>query len=454
VLPHDRRCFALFVSAATSLVATTFNPPSNPDQVGVCLQHQLIISTVLMTPVAWLISSWVFPAEFAVSVVAVCTPFDVFLCLVAGLWSGLAIGLATDYYTSNLQPPVKELAENSKHAATNIIYGLALGYKSVIIPISCLSFTIFLAYTLAGMYGVALGAIGILSTLAVGLTIDAYGPICDNAGGIAEMSWMPMDVRDNKTDPLDAAGNTTAAIGKGFAIGSAAMVSLALFGAYVTVKLPEGATADVNVLDPVIFAGVLMGAMLPYWFTALTMKSVGKAAGEMVNEVMRQFTEKGLLKPENRDVKPDYARCVEISTVAALHEMIAPGILVMLSPLITGYLLGPRALAGLLVGILTSGVQVAISASNSGGAWDNAKKYVGGGGLSWMKDSKGNPVALKHSDYHKNTIIGDTVGDPLKDTSGPSINILVKLSAIISLVFATSMPNWNDSGYLLRALGM
>jgi inorganic pyrophosphatase len=434
----------LLVCAITSIPAVTFDVPNESSTVVVALKKQLIYSTVLMTPAAYFLAAMTFPSSFAVSVVEDCTPKDIWICVASGLWSGLFIGLATEYYTSNYHPPVIELAEQSERAANNIIFGLALGYKSVIVPVFCLAFTIYTSYSLAGMYGVACGALGILSTLATGLTIDAYGPICDNAGGIAEMSWMPEDVRDNKTDPLDAAGNTTAAIGKGFAIGSAAMVSLALFGAFVTVKLPKGAAPDVNVLDPVVFAGVLLGAMLPYWFSAMTMKSVGSAANLMSQEVYRQFRELKLLT--DKDAVPDYTACVAISTEASLKEMIPPGLLVMTTPLIVGYLLGPRALAGTLVGILTSGVQVAISASNSGGAWDNAKKHISSGSL----DESDGIKKGKGTEWHKSSIIGDTVGDPLKDTSGPAINILVKLSAIISLVFASSMPGWDQEGYLLR----
>jgi inorganic pyrophosphatase len=297
--------------------------------------------------------------------------------------------------------------------------------------------TIYLSYSLAGMYGIACAALGILSPLAIDLTIDAYGPICDNAGGIAEMSGMPEYVRE-RTDALDGAGNTTAAIGKGFAIGSAAFVSLALFGAFVTTVKLSG--IGVNILQPFVFAGLLVGAMLPYWFSAMTMKSVGTAAKEMVEEVRRQFREiDGLLERRN---KPEYARCVQISTRASLKEMVPPGALVMLTPLIVGFLFGVEALSGVLVGALVSGVQMAISSSNTGGAWDNAKKYIAAGGLG--------PDKRKKSPEHEAAIIGDTVGDPLKDTSGPSLNILIKLMAIISLVFAPAFPAVAKGGYLVQ----
>jgi len=305
-----------------------------------------------------------------------------------------------------------------------------LGYKSAIIPTICLAITIYIGYSLAGMYGIAMGALGILSTLPTGLTIDAYGPICDNAGGIAEMSGMGPQIRE-RTDALDAAGNTTAAIGKGFAIGSALFVSIALFGAFVTTK---GFTV-IDLLEPFIFAGLLIGAMLPYWFSAMTMKSVGKAALKMVDEVRRQFTE----HPEILEGKalPDYHQCVAISTKASLQEMILPGLLVLLTPLFVGFIFGVKALAGVLAGAIVSGVQLAVSMSNTGGAWDNAKKYIESGQFGGKK-----------SEPHKAAVIGDTVGDPLKDTSGPSLNILIKLMAIVSVVFARSFAGLNTGGFI------
>jgi len=352
----------------------------------------------------------------------------IFFCIACGLWSGCVIGFVTEYYTSNTYAPVQELAGACKTgAATNIIFGLALGYKSVIIPVFCLAVTIYVAYSLAGMFGIAVAALGILSTLPISLTIDAYGPICDNAGGIAEMAEMPPSVRE-KTDALDAAGNTTAAIGKGFAIASAALVSLALFGAYVTTA---NLSADgINILHPFEFSGLLVGAMLPYWFSAMTMKSVGQAALDMVKEVQRQIKEKpDILKGT---VAPDYEKCITISTDASLREMFPPGALVMFTPIVVGFLFGTRCLAGVLAGALVSGVQIAISASNTGGAWDNAKKYIEAGKMHGER---------KGGDVHKAAVIGDTVGDPLKDTSGPSLNILIKLMAIISLVFAAALPS-------------
>ena len=433
----------IVVCLITSLFATDCCLVAERSDVEESLKRQLLISTFLMTPLLFVICWVIFPTTFDVSTATDVKNWYIFFCVGMGLWSGLIIGLVTEYYTSCTYEPTIELANKSSGqggAPTNIIYGLALGYKSTIVPVFCLATSVYVCYSLAAMYGVACGAIGILSTLAIGLTIDAYGPICDNAGGICEMSEMPERVRE-VTDALDAAGNTTAAIGKGFAIGSAAMVALALFGAFVSLfETDNGTELSVNVLEAWVFAGLLVGAMLPYWFSAMTMKSVGEAAHEMAAEVERQFTELNLLN--NPDVEPEYKKCVEISTKASLKEMIAPGALVLLTPLITGYLFGVKCLAGLLVGALTSGVQMAISASNSGGAWDNAKKYVEG-----KRDKDGK--SQKGTAWHGACVIGDTVGDPMKDTSGPSLNILIKLTAITSVVFGPSMAkNWNDEGII------
>jgi H(+)-translocating pyrophosphatase len=422
----------ILVCMVTSFVASHIQTVRNLNGVEPVLKLQLLISTLLETPVIFLLSYYVLPDEFVVSGI-VTRNWKVFICIACGLWSGLVIGYTTEYFTSNTYKPVIEVAESCKTgAATNIIYGLALGYKSVIIPVFCIAISIYVGFRLAGMFGIACAALGILSTMSIGLTIDAYGPISDNAGGIAEMAHMGEEVRA-RTDALDAAGNTTAAIGKGFAIGSAALVSLALFGGYVTVSKFEN--ADISLQDPYVFAGLLVGAMLPYWFSALTMKSVGMAALAMVVEVRRQFNEiPGILSGEN---EPEYDKCIQISTDASLREMVAPGVLVMLTPIITGLLFGRRALAGLLAGSLVSGVQMAISASNTGGAWDNAKKYY-------------EKLGLKGTPEHKAAVVGDTVGDPLKDTSGPSLNILIKLMAIISLVFAPAFPAANEDGYLIK----
>jgi len=315
-----------------------------------------------------------------------------------------------------------------------VIKGLALGYMSNIIPIICLSVTVLLAFNWAAMYGVALAAIGMLGCLPVCLTIDGYGPISDNAGGIAEMCNLDKSVRVH-TDALDAAGNTTAAVGKGFAIGSACLVALALFGAYVTRVADVYPTAYmVNILEPYTFAGLLFGAMLPYAFSALTMSAVGTAAEEMIIEIRDQVPH---IKAKEEGY-PNHERCISISTTASLKKMVAPGAIVIVSPLAVGLFFGYSAVSGLLAGTIVSGIQIAFSASNTGGAWDNAKKYVEAGLLVRPADmiKEGMEARVRKGDVeHAAAVVGDTIGDPLKDTSGPSINILIKLSAITSLVF-------------------
>jgi H+-translocating diphosphatase len=436
-------CFPLLITSTgilvclvTSFVATHLILVKQKQDIEPSLKRQLLVSTILATPVHFVLCWYFLPSTISfVSTATNVKNWHVFICVAMGLWAGLLIGYITEYYTSHAYTPVREVSQSCESgAATNIIYGLAVGYKSVIIPAMALCATIYTSYTLAAMYGVAVSALGILSTLAIGLTIDAYGPICDNAGGIAEMAGMGPDVRA-RTDALDAAGNTTAAIGKGFAIGSAALVSLALFGGFLTITKLGTVLHPLDLLDGFVYAGLLFGAMLPYWFSAMTMKSVGKAALAMVQEVRDQFEKNpGILEGT---VKPDYSRCVDISTQASLRAMIPPGALVMLTPLIIGYLFGVKALAGVLAGSLVSGVQMAISSSNSGGAWDNAKKYIEEGHFGG-----------KGSETHKAAVVGDTVGDPLKDTSGPSLNILIKLMAIISLVFARSFASPNTGGLI------
>ncbi|MDO4176223.1 MAG: sodium-translocating pyrophosphatase [Bacillota bacterium] len=348
------------------------------------------------------------------------------IAIIAGLVVGVAIGKITEIYTSEDYKSVKKIAEQSQTgSATTIISGLGVGMMSTVWPIICISVGIFAAYfatetvgTGMGMYGIALAAVGMLSTTGMTVAVDAYGPVSDNAGGIAEMSELPESVR-NITDKLDAVGNTTAAIGKGFAIGSAALTALALFASYSAVT---GLTA-ISLLDPIVIIGLFIGAMLPFMFSAFTMNSVGRAANQMIEEVRRQFrSDEGILAGTS---KPDYAHCVDISTQAALKEMIVPGLMAIIAPLAVGIILGPHALGGMLAGALAAGVLLALMMANAGGAWDNAKKYVEGGAYGG-----------KGSETHKATVVGDTVGDPFKDTSGPSINILIKLMTIVSVVFA------------------
>ena len=339
--------------------------------------------------------------------------------IITGLLVGVLIGAVTEIYTSGDYRFVKKIAKQSETgSATTIISGLAVGMQSTAVPILLVCVGVLISNKLMGLYGIALAAVGMLSTTGITVAIDAYGPIADNAGGIAEMAGLDKNVRDI-TDKLDSVGNTTAAIGKGFAIGSAALTALALFVSYAeAVKL-----TTIDILNAHVIVGLFIGGMLTFLFSAMTMESVSKAAHQMIEEVRRQFREKpGILKGTDR---PDYASCVSISTKAALREMFLPGLMAVLAPLATGLILGPSALGGLLTGALVTGVLMAIFMSNSGGAWDNAKKYI----------EEGNHGG-KGSDSHKAAVVGDTVGDPFKDTSGPSINILIKLMTIVSLVFA------------------
>jgi len=342
-----------------------------------------------------------------------------FWAIVTGLAAGLIIGTSTEYYTSYEYKPTQQVAETSQTgAATVMISGIATGMISTVIPLIAVGFTIIIAFELASFYGVALAGVGLLSTLGITLATDAYGPVADNAGGIAEQAQLDPEVRE-RTDALDALGNTTAATGKGFAIGSAALTSLALLAAFAI----AAEIAEINLLDHTIIVGVLFGAMLPFLFSAFTMKAVGRAAMSIVNEVRRQFREiPGLMEGT---AEPDYTECVDIATKGALKEMIVPGLMAVAAPLATGFVLGVEALGGMLIGAVGSGFMLAIMMATAGGAWDNAKKYVELGHYGG-----------KGSDAHKAAVEGDVVGDPFKDTSGPSLNILLKLMAIVSLVFA------------------
>ena len=428
------------------------------------LKWQIGISTIIMTG-AVVPCLYVLPKTFTIVTGAENLTVDrwqAYGCIMFGLWSGMIIGFITEYWTSNAYGPTQYLAKQCENGpAPNIIQGLALGYNSCVIPILALTATIGYAFSSAGMYGIALSALGMLGALPVALAIDGYGPISDNAGGIAEMSGLPSEIRD-KTDALDAAGNTTAAVGKGFAIGSACLVGLALFGAFIT-RIND---TSVNILKPTQFAGLLVGAMLPYAFSAMTMKAVGDAAFEMMNFIIADYKAGQAEIAAGRKYNPNYQGCIKISTDSSLRMMIAPGVLVIGSPLLAGFLFGPGATAGLLAGSIVSGVQVAISASNTGGAWDNAKKQVeqerskhraeakrAGHDLKeivkeyeafteddkesarYQEISKTAEDELRLREMHIAAVVGDTVGDPLKDTSGPAINILIKLSAITSLVF-------------------
>ena len=433
----------VIVCLLCSFMATNIMPVKHEADIETVLKVQLGLTTLVLTPVIYALAAIFLPSSFdlarvnGVDVISF-TPVKAWACVVSGLWSGCLIGFITEYYTSHSYAPVREVAQSCETgAATNIIYGLALGYRSAILPVSLLAIVVYISFWLGDMYGVALAALGMLANLSTCLAIDVYGPICDNAGGIAEMSELPENVRD-VTDALDAAGNTTAAIGKGFAIGSACLVGLALFGAFVT---RSGlAETDVSLVSPLIFASLIFGAMIPYWFSAMTMKSVGQAANEMVKEVARQFREiPGLLEGTPGHAPPDHARCIAISTDASLREMVPPAILVMTTPLAFGIFLGVDAVAGMLAGAIVSSIQMAISSSNTGGAWDNAKKYVEKGQV--MVDGV---VQRKGSDIHKAAVVGDTVGDPLKDTSGPALNIVMKLMAILALVFADFFKSINS----------
>ncbi|MFC2083805.1 sodium-translocating pyrophosphatase, partial [Bacteroidota bacterium] len=379
-------------------------------------------ATGLMVFASYAVIKFTFPENWTFNDF-IYTSNGVFFATLIGIVAGVIIGLVTEFFTGTHSKPVKAIAEQSvTGAATNIIAGLSIGMISTAIPLLVIAFGIILAYNFANLYGIAIAALGMLSTTGIQLAVDAYGPISDNAGGIAEMAGLPKEVRQ-RTDKLDAVGNTTAAIGKGFAIGSAALTALALFSAFMT----QAEIAVIDLAKPIIMGGLFIGAMFPFVFSALAMSAVGKAAKQMIIEVGRQFREiKGL---REGTAKPEYSKCVEISTAAAIKQMILPGLMAVSVPVIVGFF-SKEMLAGLLAGVTSSGVCMAIFQANAGGAWDNAKKLIEGGiVIDGIEYNKG-------SDVHKAAVVGDTVGDPFKDTSGPSLNILIKLMAVVSLVIA------------------
>ena len=394
------------IGVLSSIIGVFFVRVGKGGNVSRAMNMGVLVSTVLMIGLTFVLIKY---KDFDITL---------FYSIIIGLISGVLIGLSTEYFTSADKKPAQSIAKASETgAATNLIQGLAVGMMSTFLPVIIISLTVLFAFKFAGLYGIALAAVGMLSTLGITLAIDTYGPVADNAAGIAEMAGMGGEIR-KRTEALDAVGNTTAAIGKGFAIGSAALTALALFASYTKITN----ISIMNIGDPNVVVGLFIGGMLPFMFSAFSMLAVGKAAGGIVKEVRRQFKEiKGIMKGTE---KPDYAKCIEISTKSSLRQMIIPSLLAILSPILVGVIFGPEALGGLLIGSIATGFSMAIFQANAGGAWDNAKKYVEAGNLGG-----------KGSDVHKATVVGDTVGDPMKDTSGPAINILLKLMSIVALVF-------------------
>jgi K(+)-stimulated pyrophosphate-energized sodium pump len=400
-----------------SLIGTFLVRTKEGGDPGKALHIGTLFSALVMLVAIWAISRWLLQDTYVINGREF-SATGVFWATVAGLAGGVLIGLITEYYTSEARKPAQQVAKDSlTGAATNIISGLALGMRSTALPVVVLVAAILIAFNEAGLYGVAIAALGMLSTTGIQLAVDAYGPVADNAGGIAEMAHLGPEVRA-RTDKLDAVGNTTAAIGKGFAIGSAALTALALFAAFrTTVGLQT-----IDLANPNVMGGLLLGAMLPFLFSSLAMRAVGRAAFEMIEEVRRQFRSiPGLMEGK---AEAEFATCVDISTRAAIKEMVAPGLLAIIAPVLVGFY-DTAALGGLLAGVTASGVVMAIFMANAGGAWDNAKKHIEGGAHGG-----------KGSDAHKASVVGDTVGDPFKDTAGPSLNILIKLMSVVALVIA------------------
>lgn len=436
-----------------SIIGTFFVKVKEGGDPQKALNRGELIASVLMLAATYAAVTWMLPESWEIAKGAgtgITSPLKVFGAVIIGLVAGLGIGYITEYYTGTGTKPVTSIVNQSvTGAATNIIAGLGVGMQSTFIPILILSAAIIGSYELAGLYGIAIAAVGMLSNTGIQLAVDAYGPISDNAGGIAEMANLPKEVRE-RTDKLDAVGNTTAAIGKGFAIGSAALTALALFAAFMEVA----GINSINIANPKVMAGLFLGGMLPFLFSSLAMGAVGRAAMDMIQEVRRQFKDipeltaalevmrrNGKKEYEDwnkadqdtfdaADGKADYTKCVDISTKASIREMVLPGMVAILSPILVGFTGGAEMLGGLLAGVTTAGVLMAIFQSNAGGAWDNAKKMIEGGvNIDGTQYGKG-------SDPHKAAVVGDTVGDPFKDTSGPSLNILLKLMSVVALVIA------------------